>query len=405
MKKRKLIYIDLFAGCGGLSLGLHNSNWDCIFAIEKNIDAFNTFKHNLIDKKKHLIWPAWLHQTNHEINFVIDNFKEELKSLEGSIDLIAGGPPCQGFSLAGKRQKNDLRNKLSKSYIEFVNIVKPKIIFFENVKGFTHRFNLNDKNEIPFSKQVMNSLEKNYILSSKIINFSEYGIPQKRERFILVGFNKENFETNIAENFFINLEQSKTNFLKEKKIKSQVTVKEAISDLLKENGIQNSPDSKKFFAGLYGKVETPYQNYSRRGILRKGFLADSHRFPNHTKHIEDNFSLLIKESGNGNKINDKLRAKLKTKKRNIQVLSPNTQSPTLTCLPDDCIHYSEPRILTVREYARLQSFPDSYEFKGKYTTGGLQRRLDVPRYTQIGNAIPPLFAELCGIVLKEMISG
>ena len=77
-------------------------------------------------------------------------------------------------------------------------------------------------------------------------------------------------------------------------------------------------------------------------------------------------------------------------------------TPTLTTLPDDYIHYSEPRILTVREYARIQSFPDDYVFCGKYTTGGKRRVLEVPRYSQIGNAIPPLFGELAGKALMEM---
>lgn len=79
------------------------------------------------------------------------------------------------------------------------------------------------------------------------------------------------------------------------------------------------------------------------------------------------------------------------------------KTPTITTLPDDYIHYHEPRILTVREYARIQSFPDWYEFQGKYTTGGILRVKEVPRYTQIGNAIPPLFSEQSGLILKHLI--
>ena len=87
-----------------------------------------------------------------------------------------------------------------------------------------------------------------------------------------------------------------------------------------------------------------------------------------------------------------------------RLIDPKKPCPTLTTLPDDYIHYSEPRVLTVREYARLQSFPDGYVFLAKYTTGGNLRATDVPRYTQIGNAIPPLFMEQAGYVLKDMIS-
>ncbi len=109
----KKTYIDLFAGCGGLSLGLYNSGlWKGEFAIEKSPDAFETLEHNLIKHKTHFNWPDWLPQSNHDIYEVIKNYPEELKSLRGKIDMVAGGPPCQGFSTAGRRQENDTRNKL-----------------------------------------------------------------------------------------------------------------------------------------------------------------------------------------------------------------------------------------------------------------------------------------------------
>jgi DNA (cytosine-5)-methyltransferase 1 len=94
---------------------------------------------------------------------------------------------------------------------------------------------------------------------------------------------------------------------------------------------------------------------------------------------------------------------LKSSKRDVVLLDHDAVSPTLTTLPDDYIHYSEPRILTVREYARIQSFADWFEFKGKYPTGAKDRRKDVPRYTQVGNAIPPLFGEQAGLTLKELL--
>lgn len=85
------------------------------------------------------------------------------------------------------------------------------------------------------------------------------------------------------------------------------------------------------------------------------------------------------------------------------MLDPNSQSPTITSIPDELVHYCEPRILTVREHARIQSFPDWYEFKGKYTSGGKRRKNEVPRYTQVGNAVPPLFAEQIGRAIKEVL--
>ena len=98
------------------------------------------------------------------------------------------------------------------------------------------------------------------------------------------------------------------------------------------------------------------------------------------------------------------RARFQLKKSSTKILEANKPTPTITTLPDDYIHYCEPRIMTVREYARIQSFPDTYQFKGKYTTGGKRRTQEVPRYSQIGNAIPPLFGEQAGLVLKQLIN-
>src|SRR5436190_1634623 len=102
-------YIDLFAGCGGLSLGLSKAGWKGLFAIEKSKDAFLTLRHNLIEQNSHFDWPAWLPQTTHDINTVIRRFRSQLNNLKGKVDLITGGPPCQGFSTAGRREENDKR--------------------------------------------------------------------------------------------------------------------------------------------------------------------------------------------------------------------------------------------------------------------------------------------------------
>ncbi len=141
--EEKLIYIDLFAGCGGLSLGLYNAGWKGLFAIEKSQDAFKTLKFNLIEKRNHFDWPNWLPKQNHDIKRVLKIYKNQLLELRGSVDMITGGPPCQGFSTAGKRDEKDKRNSLIKDYIKFIDFVRPKVLFFENVKGFTLGFNRN----------------------------------------------------------------------------------------------------------------------------------------------------------------------------------------------------------------------------------------------------------------------
>jgi len=399
------IYIDLFAGCGGLSLGLHNAGWKGLFAIEKSSDAFKTLKYNLIDNKNHFNWPCWLPKENIEIDIAIHLYKSNLEKLKNTVDLVAGGPPCQGFSMAGRRNENDQRNNLIKSYIDFIKIIKPKILFFENVKGFTMEFKKNKDRGKEYSSYVENALtQAGYFVKGELINFGDYGIPQKRTRFILIGVRKDlaNASEELAETFFSTIKENRHSFLLEKNLTVNTNLKDAISDLLKVNGLKESPDTKNFEAGTYSEIQSPYQTLMREGIETQ--IADSHRFPKHRPDIVEKFDVILKTCRKNKDIDAKTRERFNIKKHTVIPLDENDKSPTITTLPDDYIHYSEPRILTVREYARIQSFPDWYQFQGKYTTGGKRRTQEVPRYSQIGNAIPPLFGEQSGLVLKQLIS-
>jgi DNA (cytosine-5)-methyltransferase 1 len=395
-------YIDLFAGCGGLSLGLHNSGWKGCFAIEKSEDAFKTLEFNLIKKKKHFDWPNWLEQKNHDINEVIKNNSTELIALRGKIDLVAGGPPCQGFSMAGRRVENDSRNDLINSYIDFISLVKPKVIFFENVKGFTQGFKKNNEKGRAYSSYVVERLESlEYTVKGQLVDFSEYGIPQKRTRFILVGIQNEFIAKNpniTRETFFNEIEKNKKDFLINKGLVVNPTLENAISDLLQSKGtvISETPN---FEAGVYGAIESKYQKLLRKN-LNNNSKVDSHRFAKHTDVVQNRFRIALNE----NLTSSEYRERFKLKKSSTKILEGNKPTPTITTLPDDYIHYCEPRIMTVREYARIQSFPDTYQFKGKYTTGGIRRTQEVPRYSQIGNAIPPLFGEQAGLVLNKILS-
>lgn len=404
MSEKQYTYIDLFAGSGGLSLGLHNAGWKGVFAVEKSIDAFLTLKYNLIENKKHFDWPKWLPKVNLEIDQVILNYKKELKTLRGEIDLVVGGPPCQGFSIAGRRKENDARNNLIKSYIEFIKLVQPKIIFFENVKGFTMDFVKNKDKGVAYSEYVVNELHKSgYYVSKNIINFGDFGVPQKRVRFLLVGIREDisRKRPGLIKNFFEVITEQKKAFLENIHLSLDVNLGDAISDLNKTFGIIDSPDTKHFKAGVYGPANGNFQKLMRENASTE--LIDSHRFANHRQDIVDKFDFILNNSTKNKHIDDDIREKFSIKKHRIVVLDRTHKSPTITSLPDDYIHYSEPRILTVREYARIQTFPDWYEFKGKYTTGGERRIKEVPRYTQIGNAIPPLFAEQVGEVLKAIL--
>jgi DNA (cytosine-5)-methyltransferase 1 len=397
-------YIDIFAGCGGLSLGLHNAGWKGLFAIEKSQQAFNTLSHNLIEKKKHFSWVNWLPQKEHDINEVIENYSEQLKQLQGKVTMVAGGPPCQGFSIAGQRDENDVRNTLINSYIEFVDLVKPDIIFFENVKGFTMEFRNNKQKGRKYSQFVTLKLDEiGYNVHGKLINFGEYGIPQKRTRFILVGIRKDIKSSSVekVESFFTKLEQNKFQFLQEKGLAVNPTIEDALSDLLSTNGVVETPDRKGFKSGFYLEEKSNYQKLARKDI--KDNLPNSHSFAKHTAKIVERLKQVQEQTFECKNIDDRLKQKLEINTQVLVPLKAKEQSPTVTSHPDDMIHYCEPRILTVRECARLQSFPDDFEFTKKYTTGGKLRKKEVPRYTQVGNAIPPLFGEQAGWVLKELI--
>jgi DNA (cytosine-5)-methyltransferase 1 len=403
---KKYTYIDIFAGCGGLSLGLYNAGWQGLFAIEKSPQAFSTLSHNLIEKKKHFKWIDWLPKQELDINEVINDYAEQLKSLQGKVTLVAGGPPCQGFSIAGQRDEKDARNKLIDSYIEFVNLVKPDVIFFENVKGFTMEFRNNEQKGKKYSQIVTSKLDfTGYYVHGKLINFGDYGIPQKRTRFVLVGIRKDinNSSIDKAKSFFEKLEQNKFQFLQEKGLQSSPTIEDALSDLLSSDVLVETPDRKGFKSGFYHKAKVNYQRLARKNIKNK--LPNSHSFAKHTDKVVARLKQVQAITHECKNISEELKQQLGIHTQVLVPLKANDQAPTVTSHPDDMIHYCEPRILTVRECARLQSFPDWFEFQNKYTTGGKLRKKEVPRYTQVGNAIPPLFGEQAGLSLKQLIYG
>ena len=389
-------YIDLFAGAGGLSLGLHKAGLTGVFAVERNKDAFETLKYNLIDKKSHFEWPEWLDQKNWDILELLEKHSLELSNLKGNVDLVVGGPPCQGFSMAGKRQNDDVRNQLMHSYIEIVRLVQPKFLFFENVQGFTVDFKGEDtlKN---YSNILLDELKNmGYKVECQIITMSEFGVPQNRKRFILFASKDK-----LRKSFFDILTYNRDNFLKDRRLKLPITVSQAIDDLKFEHGVVDSQDTKNFTNGTYGKVNSSYQRLMKKNIGKKS-IPDSHRFAKHREETVELFERLMQASDKVLRITPQMDMVKGLKKRGVTPLKEKSVCNTITSIPDDYIHYAEPRIMTVREHARIQSFPDEYEFKGPYTTGGERRKIDVPRYTQVANAVPPLFAEQVGNVILSL---
>lgn len=403
----KPTFIDLFSGCGGLSLGLMEAGWQGLFAVEKTYDAFLSLHHNLISGDRYQFnWPDWLPKENMEVQNLLLKYRHKLEELRGTVDLIAGGPPCQGFSNAGKRNPNDPRNKLAEQYIEVVKIVQPEYLLLENVRGFNSKFEKSGNAEdIPYSQIVKRRLESlGYGVDFKIVLCSDWGVPQRRPRFIMIakrGANSAEFKP------FGELESFRLDYLTSLGLNPSkpVSVRDAIGDLeisgksLKPN---SEPNGKRFSELNY---ELPKNSGRYLQLLRQGMRDDapnSLRLARHSETVVNRFKLIIENCPKGTSVPEEYKAKLDTKKRTLTLLDPDKPSATVTTLPDDIIHYKEPRILTVRENARLQSFPDWFSFQGVYTTGGERRKSSCPRYTQVGNAVPPLLSRALGAFIIKI---
>ncbi|MBK5653361.1 MULTISPECIES: DNA cytosine methyltransferase [Bradyrhizobium] len=394
-------FVDLFAGCGGLSLGFQKAGWRLKFAVEGHPDAFATYRENLVDRAASGVdWPEWLPREPHDIVALIKKHRRSLKSLAGTIELVAGGPPCQGFSTNGRRRKDDPRNQMVKSYLELVSILRPRMVLIENVRGFT---SMPHDAETTFSEYVLKELEGlGYDTWTQLLTASDWGIPQRRPRFFLVAVQKGLLR---GVDPFVRLRTLRRSFLSARGLPFErpVTAGEALEDL-RLSGRTLRPDPE------FGHLGFQCVDYQRSGKLstfgvwargRMRTAPSDMRLPQHTKRVAGRFSRILRTCPLGRSISPTDRKRLGIKKRSTTPMSPNLPSPTVTTLPDDMIHYAEPRILTVREHARLQSFPDWFKFKGPYTSGGARRKNACPRYTQVGNAVPPLLAE----AVAEMLAG
>lgn len=404
-------YIDFFSGCGGLSLGLGSSGWNGVFAIEIDPMAFQTFKHNLIDSKsiRHHFdsWPEWLSVEPHAIEDVLEDpsIRSNLLSLSGKIMLVAGGPPCQGFSVAGARNGKDPRNLLVFKQIEAIKILKPSFVIIENVGGFEKRFvsRPSDDRTISVAEEALNELIKaGYNVGKVRVNAANCGVPQVRHRVILFGISKELLpDVNAAELFEdtlakVAIEQRQELGLA---VDRYVNVKEAISDLAGDETVSD-PEFPNYKTCRYLKVESAYQELMRKNVSSLE-IPTSHRFNKHSAKIIDLIKLAQKTQLPGRLSKDFLyENNCHSNKR--YVLDTTIPSSTLTTAPDELFHYKQPRIVTLREMARLQSFPDDFSFYGRYTLNGPSRGIDVPRNAQIGNAIPPLVGRAFGKAIMEI---
>lgn len=420
MPNKKLYVADFFAGCGGLSLGLELSGFHPAYVNELNKDAIESYLLNREKDNPHLRNEDF--QCNDIKSLVLDttklqktikafNSKLGINVEKGELDLLVGGPPCQGFSGIGHRRSYSIdkqqlpSNHLFQDMAYVISVLKPKIFLFENVKGLLSAkwTSSGEKGEI--FKDVQDTFRnlENYEIQYSLVKAKDYGVAQNRPRVLLVGIRKDVHKAALP----LLVGKVANGFLPDS-TGNAPDLCDLLGDLVDhayENGGKTS------YYPHPAKTETQkYFRTDRDGkLLAKGAKVTEHDYSKHAPNVLSKFSYMINNNG-------EIPASMKTKKFAQRVL-PSTwgsdgPSITATSLPDDYVHFSQPRTLTVREWARLQGFPDYYEFSGARTTGGIRRAgnpregifaRELPKYTQIGNAVPVMLAKAVGEHFAKII--
>jgi DNA (cytosine-5)-methyltransferase 1 len=520
-------FIELFAGCGGLSLGLKSVGFELSLANELSpmaaeSYAFNFFNEDLRaqaeSKKTTLKKTLWLN-SQYELSDLKHRLRENPQSYPalgegktdiaangenikgslivgsivhlnnwltqhpkiaetlkkgfgtGGIDLVSGGPPCQSFSMAGLRKQTCEKNSLPWEFVKFAQLIQPKIVLLENVTGILRPFKDTEGNRYYAWFELAKAFSGiGYIPLCLHINAKFVGVPQNRPRFVLIGIRSNFFDMltpsfNNAEKrlfaepvtFFNRIKQGeeiafgamnyrdvskasdfelfKNSFLSPLVVchNKTVSVYEAIDDLRKQG------DHVKYASELlrtFGKIlptrvmsNHEYRRNNERVRRRFRIYQVLNQVSNETS--KEVFNILKGQSTNLSdiawrqlaifdylieseefmifKTKDSFIAFLnrhQTKKQTQKALIATIPAPAALSIPDDGCHYhrDELRTLTVREMARIQSFPDNFEFRSKVTTGGKMRAFEVPQYTQVGNAVPPLLGRALGLAIANLLN-
>ncbi|WP_435190320.1 DNA cytosine methyltransferase [Pseudothioglobus sp. nBUS_23] len=416
---KKLTFIDLFAGCGGLSLGLEQAGFYPLYVNELNSDALETYLINRDQEYPHLR-EKYHSKDIKEVILKKDYFDSLLNDLqvdfkrdfrENSVDLITGGPPCQGYSALGIRRSYSVdkkqlpSNHLYQDMAYFISQIQPKIFLFENVRGLLNAKWTKDGMKGEIFKDVFKTFDSlsNYTVKFKLVKANDYGVPQNRPRVLIIGIRNDfNFNSMSA------LDALEGGLLPEP-TNDYPDIEDLLSDLVDDN-FEYGGESLSYRKDPLNRLQESYRTNIHSGVLmKKGDELTEMKYSRHSDKVVEKFSHMIKNQG-------KIPEHLKTKKFAQRVLpkkwGDNGPKITVTSLPDDFVHYSQARSLTVREWARLQTFPDWYKFAGKRTTGGIRRagnpresnfEREVPRYTQIGNAVPVKLASEIGKHFRKLL--
>jgi DNA (cytosine-5)-methyltransferase 1 len=492
-------FVDLFAGAGGLSLGLHAAGFEPVLAVEHSTMAAETYYMNFVERDSN----AWKRHRElgvddqiraglavQETRTVLDHVDLIAEVLAGRpLNLLAGGPPCQGFSLAGMRDPDDERNKLPFEFLEFVDHLRPSVVLIENVVGIGLRFN-DGTRAGPLDELRQALANKGYLAQILEVNARDFGVAQHRPRIMIVGMR---FDTagwllpklcleevlgivparwsssgRGAESERVYDRDVSNGILAPRRLLAKnchPTVADALDDLCED---ARSPSN--FVAWLNATLEPPagpdpdgLSNHELRSHSEKttarfmlhlalaargvpgsvfGYMAKakaqadelrskSEKVPSTLEKGAVRLRIInelqraqvptplrfgdrpIKVEGLGTATDDDIGydhesiadalIALTTLKHSQRALSADGPSPAVLSLPDDFVHYRHARTLSVREMARLQSFPDTFRFYSKVTTGGESRAREVPQYTQVGNAVPPLMAYRVGLHLRRLL--
>ncbi len=434
--------VDLFAGCGGLSMGFENARFTPVFVSELDKDALGTYlenRHHELGGEKfagnvalhcndaHELQGERLEQLVSDLSAIPEaGFQEENGSEEkgagSTLDVLAGGPPCQGYSGIGIRRSYAVdrekipSNRLYARMAQVIRRLRPRIFLFENVRGLINaKWTREGGDSIWEDVKAEFRAIPGYEVRWSLVYAKDYGVPQNRPRVLLVGIRKDILEKCPKDLVDPDADPEKEDavkcgFLPAGEPGSFPHLQDLLGDLV-DPDVAHALRTQEFPAGRF---ETrAYPRRPRAGIQERlrtpppwdpglRVTLTEQEYSKHKRGVVEKFDHMLENGG-------EIPEHFKTRKFSQRVLrkhwgngEPNI---TATSLPDDYVHYCQPRVLTVREWARLQLFPDWYRFTGKRTTGGLRRAgnplegvfdREVPKYTQIGNAVPVGLAEKVG---------
>lgn len=377
-------FVDLFCGAGGFTEGLllaggAERRFRLRAASDIHEKAAETHR-NRFSRQLGIDY-SFLTSDIRDSEF-ISNLQSTLREDNGEVDVVVGGPPCQGFSLFGARKQNDPRNDLFRHYLKAISALRPKYFIMENVPGLAVMYGGEAVRDMYRAVDEMRGVK--YHLEGPIkVNAAQFGVPQLRERILFIGSRSDMPVVDAIP-----------------APGGQIwSAKEALDDLSFLRSWERN--------GAYHEshpATNAFQAESRRGRLfdlyglsRDAASLTNHDAARHTPEVIARFAMMEAGQGFDSIPRGLWESHLQSSKKWCVRLDPERPAYTVTTLPDDFVHYRQHRILTVREWARLQSFDDTFEILGPRATGGggkgnKKRTTELPQYTQIGNAVPPLLA-------------